>query len=251
MRKSEAITVWCDESSVEVVGEKYHLIGTLITNSDTEELIILDELIKARKRTGCWNVLHGNELKSSAVGRMSLIKEWVGVFNGNKIYFHVFMYKEDRTFAVSGFERYFAKQSAFSLGCKMKKNGYTIETIFSNVGTVKFLFDRRTGDIESGLDSEYKKEIKEQLRNRSGRSDDLTVRFSFLSSECFDLMQLCDVFLYAVKVRIEKENGIPVSDNNKGLLKIWESNFLNNQVRALSDFKYDEKFNFFRSNSGD
>lgn len=249
MRNSQAITAWCDESSFDAGKNKYHIIGMLITNSDTEELNFLGDLKNARKKYHAWNVLHGCELKVKDRSSLKLLREWIDIFKiSEKVYFHILVYRENEAYMKDGFEKYFAKQSAFGLGCKMKKSGFSIETIFSNVGTVVFLFDKRRDEINGGLGSEYKDQIKTQLRSRSKRGDDITVRFSFVGSECFDAMQLTDVLLYMVKLRIDKEFGKKLSNRQKNILKVWEDNFLDDNIRELKNYEFDEKFNYFFSN---
>lgn len=245
MRNSEAITVWCDETSIKL-DDKCHIIGTLITDSDLEELKILNEIIKLRKKHKIWTTFHGSNI-SWDKKQLDFFSDFLDLFSTNEMYFHIFLYKEDRKYANSGFEKYFAKQSAFSLGLKLKKEGYSINTIFSKVGTVRFLFDRRTGESVRGLDSDYKKEIKRQLKKQSKRSDDLTVRFSFISSECFDLMQMTDIFLYAVKLYLEDKYGSSISDKQKKLVEIFKDKFITEKMKSLSDYEYTKKINFFKS----
>ena len=249
MKDAQAITVWCDETEVSYNGGTHHVIGNLITDSDTEEFRFLNEAIKLRKKHRFWTTLHGAGLSYSEK-ELAFMEDLIKLFwNTERVYFHVFVYKENRTYANNGFEKYFAKQSAFALGMKLRKEGYPINTLFSQVGTVRFLFDRRTGDSSRGLDSDYKDEIKKQLRKQSKRSDDLTVRFSFVSSECFDLMQLTDIFLYMIK--LHGENKISpgcISVGQQKLVSIFEKYFLNEKMQKLSDYEYSEKVNFFISN---
>jgi len=249
MKDAQAITVWCDETEVAYGGSTRHAIGSLITDSDTEELRFLDEVIKLRKKHRYWMTLHGSDLSYSEK-ELDFIEDLIKLFwSTERVYFHVFVFKENRTYATDGFEKYFAKQSAFALGMKLRKDGFPINTLFSQVGTVRFLFDRRTGDSSRGLDSDYKEVIKNQLRKRSERDDDLTVRFSFVSLECFDLMQLIDIFLYMVKLYREKRT-FPgnISVGQQKLLDIFEQYFLNEKMQKLSDYEYSEKVNFFISN---
>lgn len=249
MKDAQAITVWCDETEVSYDGGTRHAIGNLITDSDTEELRFLSEVIQLRKKHRYWMTLHGSDLSYSQK-ELDFIEDLVKLFwNAERVYFHVFVYKENRRYANNGFEKYFAKQSAFALGMKLRENGYPINTLFSQVGTVRFLFDRRTGDSSRGLDSDYKDEIKNQLRKQSKRSDDLTVRFSFVSLECFDLMQLTDILLYMVKLYREKRTASGnISVGQQKLLDIFERYFLNGKMQKLSDYDFSEKVNFFISN---
>lgn len=249
MRNTQAITSWCDESSCEINSFKYHVMGMLITDSDRNELDFLGDLIDARRNHKAWNVLHGCTLKNTDMLSMKLLGEWLNIFKNNKkVCFHIFVYKENEIFMTDGFEKYFAKQSAFGLGCKMRKIGCQISTMFSNVGTVTFLFDNRRDEGNNVLGSEYKNEIKKQLRSVSHRADDLTVRFSFVNSGCFNAMQLADALLYMVKLRIDKENGETLTIRQQKILKLWEDNFLDSNIKCLSDYSFDEKFNYFFSN---
>ena len=249
MRASQAITVWCDESRIQINGHTYHLIGALITNSDNEEYEFKKALLQCRKDRRCWNVIHGTEIREGDSSKINLIDSWINRFQlEDNVWFHVFVYKENRRYAGEGFERYFAKQSAFSLANKMKSVGYPIQTLLKDVGTVTYLFDRRRDEAGDTLGNVYEESIKTQLRTISKKGNSLTVRFSFISSNCFNCMQLTDVLLYMVKNRIEKElgNELPAAQNR--LVELWESYFLDENILELKDFEFDSKFNYFRSN---
>lgn len=246
MRNSESITIWCDESCVELSDKKFHLIGTLITNSDSEEYNFMNQLLTERKNVHSWNILHGSKFNSKSINQTKLIKKWFEVFkNNNKVFFHTSIFKENKKHSKPDFEKYFAKQSAFSLSYKMQNDGYPINTIFSKVRTVFFNFDRRRDESGDTLGRIYEDEIKKQLCKIS-KNPDLTVRFSFVNSSCFNTLQLADILLYMVKLRMQKENGIILSKEKESILKIWEDYFLNDKIKELKDFAYDQKFNVFK-----
>ncbi len=251
MSSLEAITVWGDESEVIINNKKHVLIGLLITDSDINEHKLSIDLIESRKKNSSWHTIHGCELGSEENPNnkrsYDLIREWVNLFKGNKkTYFHVFCYPENKSFASNGHQRYFAKQSVFGLALKMKKTGATITTFFKDVRTLRVLFDKRDDRIGSETSFDFSEEIKKQINKQSGR-DNITTRFSFVSSECFNVIQLSDILLYFVKLRIEKEQGIEMSERQLNILKIWEDSFLNENIKSIKDFNYDTKFNFFLS----
>ena len=248
MRKAQAITVWCDETSIRTKDNTFHIIGTLITDSDIKELEFMKSVLELRKKHRIWTTIHGSRLSYSDK-ELSFLEDFLQLFWAEQdVYFHVFLFKEERAWA-SNFEKYFAKQSAFALGLKLRKEGYPINTVFSNVGNIRFLFDRRSGD--SGrrvLDNDYKTEIKKQIRKQSRRGIDLTVRFSFVSAECFDLIQMTDILLYMIKLHIEDKNGIrELSPEQQKLLGTFRKYFFNDKIVSLSDYAWAEKFNFFKS----
>lgn len=262
MDKLQAITVWTDESEFEISSDSYCLIGQLITNSDTEEFSFLNKLKQARKKIRCWNTLHGNELKGSDKGRIALLKEWISIYkNDESVYFHVFLYKKNAEWTSKHQtpEHYFANQCYFGLGNRMRQEGIYIRTMFSEVGTITALFDRRRAHeahispttrsryvIErmNSLEEVYEKKIKNQLCNLSGKSaDDLTLRFSFLSSVCFDALQLCDCLLYISRARLLKER----LNEDTIFSKIWDDFFLDDLHFEISDYSDEPQYNFFES----
>ena len=268
----QAITIWVDESTeINLSGESYNLIGYLITNSDTEEYRFLNRLKQARKGDiNCWNTLHGCELKPKDAKKLALIDRWLLEFKkDSSVYFHCFLYKRNDKYVPDGktYEHYFAKQSIFALANRMKKIGVSIETMFSNVSTLTVLFDRRRShsaeivsrgpqlnDINRLNDLEliYIEEIKQQIEKiskKNPRTHEFTVRFSFLSSECFDAMQFTDCMLYLVRQKIEQEK--------HGLKNVYTEMFdkhflsdLDPHTRSLGFkkiYEFDKKFNFFES----
>lgn len=248
MQNSECITLWGDETHIEIDGIKYNLVGTLITNSEIEEHKFCNELLNARKKIKCWNTLHGNKIKKNDTQKKLLIKKFLETFmKTDDVYFHVFMYKENRRFAVGGYEKYFAKQCAFSVGQKMQSTGLKINTIFSKVKTVRVILDRRKGEVNTVFDKDYKKEMLAQIKKQSGR-DSLSMRFTFASSECFDCLQLADILLFMTLNQLRKENGEVLSQVQSELVNSWSNFFVDGFNTSLSDYKYNEKFNFFRSN---
>lgn len=272
MNKVEsAITIWVDESTeIKINNQAYNLVGYLITNSDKEEFDFLNKLKQARKiGVGCWTTLHGNELSENDLRRLSLLEKWLTEFkNSENVYFHTFLYKKNEKYISRDktYEHYFAKQSIFSLANKMKKSGYVINTMFNDVSTLSILFDRRrshTADLISknksiqirrlhNLEEIYKKEIEDQITKISGKNTkttELTIRFSFISSECFDAMQFCDCFLYLIRRKIDQEN----NQIENAFTKLFDKNFLDDldeHTKSLGFkkiYEYDKKFNFFES----
>lgn len=266
-----AVTVWVDESTDIMIGDKNHtLVGYLITNSDKEEFDFLNKLKQARKEnSGCWTTMHGNEIKESDTRKLKLLDNWLSVFKkSEKIYFHAFLYKRNGKFISKDqtYEHYFAKQSLFALANKMKKSGHTINTMFSDVKTLTVIFDRRRShcadviskenskqiDRLNELEDIYKDEICKQISKITGKdpkTTDLTIRFSFVSSECFDGMQFSDCLLYLVRQKITNEESSSV---NK-FTELFDKHFLNNlnpetkRIGFRKIYEYDKKFNFFES----
>lgn len=269
-----AITVWTDESTgILIRGVEYNMIGHLIANSDKEEFDFLNKLRQSRKEIpSCWTNLHGCKIKESDTRKLDLLERWLIQFkNSEHVYFHIFLYRKNERYITQEktYEHYFAKQSVFSLANKMKKRGYLINTMFKDVSTLTILFDRRRShfadivfkDSNQGLqirrlndlEKIYKKEIEDQISrisSRNTKTTDLTIRFSFLSSECFDAMQLCDCLLYLVRKKIEQEAGATEDPFTKLFDKYFLDN-LGNDTKLLSFkeiYQYDKKFNFFESN---
>lgn len=269
--KELAITIWVDESTdVLINNKKYNLIGYLITNSDEEEFLFLNKLKQARKEPECcWTTLHGREMKCDDTKKMGLVDRWLTCFKlSENVYFHTFLYKKNEKFISKEktYEHYFAKQSVFSIANKMKKTGYTINTMFKDVSTITILFDRRRShsasivangkksDIKriNDLEDIYKSEIAQQITKISGKNSkttELTVRFSFLSAECFDAIQFSDCLLYLIRHKIEQEQ------NNKenNFTRLFDKHFLNDldshtkSIGFKKIYEYDKKFNFFES----
>lgn len=267
--KKTAITIWVDESTeIKINKQEYNLVGYLITNSDTEEFSFLNKLKQARKeKPCCWKTLHGCEITKSDINKTELIKRWLKIFQEDEsVYFHAFLYKKNESFITQEktYEHYFAKQSVFSLANKMKSTGLPIQRMFSNVGTLTVLFDRRRAHSASvvkktqggslierlnELEDIYSDEIKEQIKNISGKDSkekDFTVRFSFLSSECFDGMQFTDCFLYLIRNKLENKKNIFVEIFDTIFLSGLDQHTLNLGFEKI--YEYDQKFNFFKSN---
>ncbi len=262
----KAITLWLDESTgLKINGKEYNLIGYLITNSDKEEFCFLNELRQARKGPpSCWVTIHANSIRKNDLRKINLIRRWLRIFSQNsQVFFHVFLYSVRREFISprKGYEFYFAKQAVFSLSNKMKSKGVSIQTLFSDVGTLTIFFDRRRAiSISSktkrkgnqvhisNLEDLYQQAISEQIRTISGKNskqNNFTIRLSFVNSACFDAMQLTDVMLYMVRQKLEQKNTI--------FTEIFDDIFLNsfpNNVKNLGFekiYNYEKKFNFFRS----
>lgn len=265
----QAITIWVDESTeIRIGNHDYNLIGYLITNSDKEEFDFLNKLKQARKASpSCWTTLHGSEMHDDDTRQLGLLDRWLKIFQDTEgVYFHTFLYRRNESFIRAGetYEHHFAKQSMFALACKMKDKGYTVNTMFKDVSTLTVLFDRRRAHMaevvarEQGVEIErlneleqvYKEQICQQILRISGKdaaTTDFTVRFSFLSSECFDGMQLTDVMLYLVRKKIEqKETGA-----ESVYTHLFDKYFLAGPLTKDDDFRtayvYDKKFNFFQS----
>lgn len=123
------------------------------------------------------------------------------------------------------------------------------------------LFDRRRSHVatqENGnitryndLEKTYIDAIRKKINAITNR-DDITVRFSFLSSDCFDAMQLTDIMIFILRLKIEGRF-------DHSLFQIF-SYFIShyfNQRRVKIDirnfnlqnfFGDDPKYNFFQSN---
>ena len=266
-----AITVWVDESTdILIDDQNYTLVGYLITNSDKEEFDFLNKLKQARKESsGCWTTLHGNEIKKNDTRKLKLLDIWLDIFKKSEnVCFHTFLYKRNSKFISKDqtYEHYFAKQSLFALANKMKKSGHLINIMFSGVKTLTIIFDRRRShcanviskkdskqiDRFNELEDIYKDEISKQISKITGKdpkTTDLTVRFSFVSSECFDGMQFSDCLLYLVRQKITNE--IPGSVNI--FTELFDKHFLSNlnpeteRLGFKKIYEYDKKFNFFES----
>lgn len=266
-----AITVWVDESTeILIDGQNYSLVGYLITNSDKEEFDFLNNLKQARKENGgCWTTMHGTEIKDSDSRKIYLLDLWLDIFKKtDNAYYHSFLYKRKDNFISKDktYEHYFAKQSLFSLANKMKKSGYLINTMFNKIKTLTVIFDRRRShcaDVFSKEESKeisrlndleeiYKTEISEQISKISGKNsktNDLTVRFTFVSSDCFDGMQFSDCLLYLIRKKIEAE----ITKSENVFTRLFDKYFLddlNPETKRLGFreiYEYDKKFNFFES----
>jgi len=272
MEVGPAITVWVDESTEIQIGEdSYNLVGYLITNSDSEEFSFLDQLKQARKgHPQCWTSMHGSEMDETNERQMILLDKWVELFTTNdSVGFHCFLYKRDERFIAQGqtYEHYFAKQSVFALANKMRRRaGYVVNSMFKDVSTLTVLFDRRrTHEAQIAqrgdgvqinriheLENVYKEEIANQIRRISGKDangDGFTVRFSFLSSECFDGMQFSDCLLYLARKKIEQDIG----GEANSFTEIFDKHFLSDldeHTRTIGFrkiYEFDKKFNFFES----
>ncbi len=266
--EDRSLTIWIDESTeINIGGAEFNLIGSLISTSDKGKFIFLNRLYQARKNSPiCFDTLHGCEIQESETRKLNLIKRWLKVFQSSpKVYYHCFLYRKNTSYVASDqtYEHYFAKQSVFSLANKMKSYGYPINTMFKNIDSLIILFDRRrahtveTNEISltrstierlNNLESVYRGEIKNQLSRVTGRSD-IKVRFSFISSDCFDAMQFSDCFLYLVRKKLEqKEN------SSSQFTRLFDLHFLDDldtHTRELGFkkiYEFAEKFNYFESN---
>lgn len=247
-------------------------MGYLITNCDREEFEFINKLKQARKEDPtCWTTLHGNELKESNKRQFALLERWLRIFHKtDEVYYHAFLYRKNERFIQYGqtYEHYFAKQSIFSLACKMKSSGHTINTMFKNVSTLTVLFDGRrshTAQITSDrresiinrlneLENIYKEEIGKQIYKVSGKNyktTSLSIRFSFISAECFDAMQFSDCFLYLLRHKILQEK----SGMENIYTKLFDKYFMKNlplEVKNLGFkkvYEFGQKLNIFESNA--
>ncbi len=264
MISEEAIKIWVDEST-EINGQ-YILIGYLITNANKEEYDFFKKLTEARGELKCFKTLHGCEM-SEECREIKLLDKWLSIFveANNGIYFHAFLYKKNEKYISTEetFEHYFAKQSIFSLSLKMNKKGYPVQTMFGDVSTLFILFDNRqshSADIihkKQGkdifrihaLETIYRDSIVKQIENRSKRNSkttDLTVRFSFVSDECFDGIQFTDCLVYLIRQKLE-------SVESNQFTKLFDKYFLDHKDKDVQElgfkkiYEYDKKFNFFES----
>lgn len=267
---NSAITIWVDESTeIKINESNYNLVGYLITDSDSDEFAFLDKLKQARKQTPvCWVTMHGCEINEKDSRQLALMEKWLKIFCESKnVYFHSFLYKRNSNYISQGqtYEHYFAKQSVFALAHKMKKAGHIINTIFKDVSTLTILFDRRrshSADIVSkeekeisrlnDLETIYKDEIGKQISkiaDKNLKNNELTIRFSFVSSECFDGMQFSDCLLYLVRHKIEHE----IAGTENEFTKLFDKYFLNDldpHTKSLGIrkiFEFAQKFNIFES----
>lgn len=269
----KALTIWVDESTeIRIDGQEYNLVGYLITNSDKEEFAFLNSLKQSRKVTpACWTTVHGSEIRESDTREIRLLDRWLKAFKDTEgVYFHAFLYRRNEQFIPTGetYEHYFAKQSVFALAHRMKSQGYLVNTMFKDVATLTILFDRRRAHIadvvtnDTGVQIDrineleliYKDQICQQISRISGKNpltNQLTVRFSFVSSECFDAMQLSDGLIYLTRKKIEQEEG----GTENSFTKLFDKYFLDDldpHTRATgfrSIYAYSKKFNIFESNA--
>lgn len=274
MEVGQAITIWVDESTEITLGnDSYNLVGYLITNSDSEEFNFLDSLKQSRKVSpSCWTCLHGSEMAATDTRKINLLDRWVTLFKNNEsVGFHCFLYKRDERFIQQGhtYEHYFAKQSVFALANKMRRrNGYVVNSMFKDISTLTVLFDRRRSHaariVRNGavvqidrlheLEGIYKEEISNQIHRISGKNtneENFTVRFSFLSSECFDAMQLSDCLLYLVRKKLEQET----TGESNIYTEMFDTHFLNDldehtkSIGFKKIYEFDKKLNFFEAHS--
>ena len=262
----KAITVWIDESTeISLNWEEYNLMGYLITDSDRKEFDFLNKLKQARKESlGCWNTIHGSEISRNDRNKIELIKRWLELFiEEESVSFYGFLYKKRWDFVPNdgGYERYFAWQAAFWIASKMKSTWALIQTMFKDVWTITVLFDRRRshtatqgdGNITryNDLENIYIEAIKEKIHVITNR-DDITVRFSFLSSDCFDAMQLTDIMIFILRLKIEGSFDHPLFEIFSYFIscyfykKKFSIDITNFNLQDF--FGYDPKFNFFQSN---
>ena len=138
--------------------------------------------------------------------------------------------------------------------------------MFKDVSTLTVLFDRRrshSADVISkesktridrlhDLEVIYREEIDRQVQRISGRDTrtlDMTIRFSFISSECFDAMQFSDCLIYLLRKKIEQEE---IGAEN-AFTRLFDKYFLSDldpHTRSLGFkkiYEFDKKFNFFQS----
>ena len=251
-KKETAIKLWMDES-LNINGD-YILIGYLITDCYEKEYSFFKSLTEKRNEIKCFDTLHGNKINSSDLKKIDLFDNWLSVFKNkdfeNGIYFHMFLYKRDDTKISKDktFEHYFAKQSIFSLALKMKGSKLFdkhINNMFKEVKTLFILVDDR-GDTKLNKKF-YKEEIIKQIENQTKKdtkTNDMTIRFSFVSDECFDGIQFTDMLLNAVRQKL-------IDNNEHPLAKIFDKHFLDglkDNVKKLGFkeiYKWDKKFNFF------
>ncbi len=249
--KSSAITIWVDESlNIKIGWKEYVLMWYLITNSYIEELDFLRKLKVARKETNSWHTMHWCKITISDVRQIKLIREWMKIFNeDNNVYFHTFLYKVDRRYIPrwETYEHYFAKQSIFALANKMKDSWSLIQTMFREIKTINIIFDRRRDyewwwwEVVNWLEEVYRSKITEQIKLITWKN--ITIRFSFVNSRCFDAIQFTDIFLSLFRNKI--------LENDKFFTEIFDEFFINDlddDVKILpleQIFWEDSKLNYF------
>lgn len=263
MHQTKAITVWIDETEVLQEGRRVWMIGQLITNANEEEYDFFKELRVKRKEARTWDALHANEFTNHNSRKWELLNLWLDVFLADPYaVFHVFVFEEDSWSAhFQSPHHYWAHQVCFGLGNKMKREGMHIQTVFKDVAMVTTIMDRKstaTGHISrvegdtvtlervNELEAVYEERIQNTLRSRSGKSS-LGFHFSFANAKCFDALQLSDCLLYMARKQFLFEMGWELDAEEDPFLRLWQAKFLDENVRRLNDFRYDEKFNYFAS----
>ncbi|MEX2181889.1 MAG: hypothetical protein WD771_07590 [Gemmatimonadaceae bacterium] len=269
----KAITIWVDESTEIGINDRNHtLVGYLITDSDKGEFEFLNALKQARKvAPECWVTLHGSEISETDSRQLALMDRWLAAFHSTeKVYFHSFLYRRNDSFIPTSetYEHYFAKQSVFALANKMKGSGYTLNTMFKDVSTLTVMFEgRRAHTVRSGrigmrttldrlnnLEAVYKDQITRQIARIAEKkpgTNQLTVRFSFLSAECFDAMQFADCVTYLIRKKLEQEQ----TGVDNAFTKLFDKHFLNHLDQHTKDtgfrsiYSYSKKFNVFESSA--
>lgn len=261
-----AITVWIDESEIKVDGKSIWLIGQLITKSDLDELEFFKKLRDGHRIAKTWHSLHANDFTQGNTRKWDLLRQWVEIFKKeDSCYFHVLIFNESAWKSrYSSPHHYWSHQVCFGLSNKMKASGVKIQTMFSDVDMVTIIMDRRsasTGFIEkqegggitltrvNELEDVYEGKIMETLKRSSLKLSNLGLRFSFANSKCFEALQLCDSLLYMVRKRFMFENSILDDRPDDGFLELWNASFLDVNNRELKDFSYNQKFNYFKTNS--
>lgn len=108
------------------------------------------------------------------------------------------------------------------------------------------VYNKTTSQRFNELENLYSQEIEKHIKAVAGKdskSNTFTVRFSFLSSECFDALQLTDILLYLIRNKLERK------DND--FTKIFDEYFFSydDDIKALGFeeiYKLDQKFNFYQ-----
>lgn len=261
--KEDVIKIWVDETYLERGSQQQRkektLVGYLITNADTDEYDFFNELTQARKKHKYWKSLHAHRInKKDHDAAERLLDNWLQIFHKyKKVYFHCFLYtRNDRYVSeeTGGYEGYFAKQSVFALAHKMKRYGTNVETMFKDISTVFVLFDNREGNQsnsnpqEQGRSHIYRKEITRQIEKqarRDSKSNDLNVKFSFVSLECFDGIQFTDCLLYMIRSKEMGKTNFFVELFDKYFIYGIESDVQRLGYKAV--YQYEKKFNFFEA----
>lgn len=258
----KALTCWIDESEIVHDGTRTWIIGQLITTSDAEQFDLLRNLCAAHGTARTWDTLHANEFSKTDSRKWALLEEWIRIFKADpNTYFHALVFDEDswrNRYATA--HHYWAHQIFFGLGNKMKEAGIKIQTMFSDVSTITAIMDRKatvTGHIVhteggvvgiervSALEGIYEARMLAALIRQSKKSaGNLSLRFSFANSRCFDGLQLCDCLTYMVRQRFLHETGL--GDIAQDFLDLWNAEFLTSKMFCLNDFGFYEKFNYFK-----
>ncbi len=258
-----AITVWLDESEIIYDNKSYWIIRQLITKSDGDEFDFLKQLKISHKEAKTWDTLHACEFCKTDKRKWNLLTSWLKAFQKDEnVYFHTFIFEKSEEWE-SNFSTphdYFANQIFFGLANKMKNSGLYIQTLFKEVDSITAIMDRRSANSGfifqeedqnnisiarmNDLEVIYENRIIKTL-NHNSSSKNISLRFSFASSRCFDGLQLCDCLTYMVRKKFVSEIQVEESDNKIEFLDLFDRFFLDKNNKSLLDFSDNIQFNHF------